>query len=225
MADRTLSSQVLVGAVIVLVGVLLFLDTTGIYDTGPLFRYTPSLFVLVGVYALVVSGFRNLLGPLTLIFVAGAVQLARLEVLEWAELVTLWPLVVIIFGLSLLAGRFDRVTPTTDRSVIDTFSLFGGTERRVVGDTFQRATLTVLFGGATLDLRDARPDERPARVNVTVLFGGVEIIVPRDWNVELDVLPVFGATEDSRLRADAEHETVDLVVTGSVAFGGVELKD
>ena len=225
MTERKLSSQLLVGVVIVLVGVLLLLDTTGVYDTGSLFRYTPTLFVLVGVYAIVVSGFRNLFGPLTLMLVAGAIQLVTLDIFEWAELSTLWPLVVVIFGLSLLAGRFDRATPATDRSVIDTFSLFGDTERRVVGDAFERATLTVLFGGTTLDLRDADPDDLPANVNVTVLFGGVDIVVPRDWNVELEVLPVFGASEDSRLRVDAEHETVDLVISGFVAFGGVELKD
>lgn len=225
MADRTLSSQVVVGVVIVLVGVLLFLDTTGMYDTGPLFRYTPALFVLVGLYAIVVSGFRNLFGPLTLILVAGAIQLVTLDIFEWAELATLWPLVIVIFGLSLLAGRFDRTTPTTERSVVDTFSLFGDVERRVRGTAFERANLITLFGGTTLDLRDASPEERPARVNVTVLFGGVDIVVPRDWNVELDVLPVFGASEDSRLRVDADHETVDLVITGFVAFGGVELKD
>lgn len=225
MADRTLSSQVVVGVVIVLVGVLLFLDTTGMYDTGPLFRYTPALFVLVGVYAIVVSGFRNLFGPLTLILVAGAIQLVSLDIFEWSQLSSLWPLVVIIFGLSLLAGRFDRTTPTTERSVVDTFSLFGDVERRVVGTAFERASLITLFGGTTLDLRDATPEERPARVNVTVLFGGVDIVAPRGWNVELEVLPVFGASEDSRLRVDAEHETVDLVITGFVAFGGVELKD
>ncbi|GAB7094867.1 DUF5668 domain-containing protein [Halolamina litorea] len=225
MANRTLSPQVVVGAVIVVLGVLLFLDSTGLYETGPLFRYAPSLFVLVGLYALVTSGFRNLIGPLALVLVAGGVQLVTLGIIEWASLAALWPIVVILFGLSLLAGRFTRGTPTTEQSVIETFSLFGGTDRRAVGDGFERANLTVLFGGTTLDLRDVTPASQPARVNVTALFGGVEIVVPRDWNVELDVLPVFGAAEDSRLRVDADHETVDLVVSGSVAFGGVEVKD
>jgi hypothetical protein len=45
----------------------------------------------------------------------------------------------------------------------------------------------------------------------------------------MDVLPIFGAAEDSRLRAERDREresdTVDLVVDGFVAFGGVEVKD
>lgn len=132
---------------------------------------------------------------------------------------------MILFGLSLLAGRFRREAPTVEGSFIDTFALFGGVERRAIGDAFEGANLTVVFGGTTLDLRDATPTERPVCVDVTVLFGGAEIVVPRDWNVEFDVLPILGAAEDERLRVEADHDEVDLVVSGSVAFGGVSVED
>lgn len=225
MADRGISTQGVVGAIIVLVGLVLLLDTTGVYETGPLFRYAPSLFVFVGLYAMYVSGFRNLVGPVTLILLAGGLQLVILGVVAFQDLVVLWPVFVILFGLSLVAGRFRRTVPTTEGSFIETFTLFGGTDRRAVGSEFEGANLTVLFGGTTLDLRDITPAARPVRVNVTVLFGGAEIITPRGWNVQFNVLPVLGATEDERLRVETDHDEVDLVVTGSVAFGGVEIKD
>jgi hypothetical protein len=225
MTDRTLSIQGAVGVVIVLIGLVLLLDTTGVYETGSLFRYTPSLFVLVGLYAIYVSGFRNLVGPLTLILVAGGLQLVTLDVVDFGDLMVLWPVFVILFGLSLLAGRFRRRVPTTEGSYIETFSLFSGADRRAVGSAFEGANLTVLFGGTTLDLRDVEPSERPVRVNATVLFGGAEIVTPRGWNVQFDVLPILGAAEDERLRVEADHEEVDLVVTGFVAFGGVSIKD
>nr|WP_255518476.1 cell wall-active antibiotics response protein [Haloarcula sp. CBA1131] len=82
-----------------------------------------------------------------------------------------------------------------------------------------------MFGGIELDLRDVRSSDAPAHVSTTTIFGGTEIRVPREWNVRLDVLPLFGAAEDSRPRSDEEHKDVDLVITGFVAFGGLELLD
>ncbi|WP_394345218.1 MULTISPECIES: hypothetical protein [Haloarcula] len=70
-----------------------------------------------------------------------------------------------------------------------------------------------------------RSSDAPAHVSTTTIFGGTEIRVPREWNVRLDVLPLFGAAEDSRPRSDEEHKDVDLVITGFVAFGGLELLD
>lgn len=225
MADRIFSTQGLVGAVIVILGVLLLLDTTNVYDTGPLFRYTPVLFILVGVYAMVVSNFRNLIGPLALILVAGAVQLVTLDVVEWEDLNVLWPLLIVLFGLALLTGRFRRTPAATERSFVDAFALFGANEQRAVGADFEGASLTALFGGVTLDLRDVDPTDQPIEVSVLAMFGGVDLVVPRNWNVDLDVLPVLGGASDERLRGDEVHDTVDLVVTGTVAFGGVTLKD
>ncbi|WP_231751333.1 cell wall-active antibiotics response protein [Halogeometricum sp. CBA1124] len=82
-----------------------------------------------------------------------------------------------------------------------------------------------MFGGAELDLRDAELTDRPARVNVLALFGGAEVVVPRDWNVKMDVLPILAGASDDRPRRESEHDEIDLVVTGFTAFGGVSVTD
>ena len=224
---RRVSTQAVLGAAVVLVGVVLLLRTTNVYDVGPLFRYLPALFVLVGLYALVASGFRNVVGPVLVVVVAGAWQLVTLGYVEGATLLDFWPVLLILFGLSLAFGRGRSRADGTESDRLSGFALFGAVERRALSKTFREADLTALFGGATLDLRDVarQPGDEPARVNATALFGAVEIIAPREWNVRMDVLPILGAAEDSRLRAERTHEEVDLVVDGFVAFGAVELKD
>jgi predicted membrane protein len=87
------------------------------------------------------------------------------------------------------------------------------------------ADVTALFGGYELDLRDAEVADRPARISAVTMFGGVDVIVPRGWNVRLDVLPIFGGAKDERPRREAEHEDIDLIVTGFVAFGGISVSD
>jgi len=225
MEYRRPSSQVLVGVLVVLVGVALLAETTGLYDTGPLLRYVPSLFVLVAAYAMVVSRFENLFGPLAVVVVAGALQLVVLDVVEGATVWQFWPVLVVLFGLSVLLGRVRSRAVDVEGSYLDALAVFGGVERRATSQAFRGATLTALFGGTELDLRDAAVVDPPARVSVTALFGGVEVIVPREWNVQLDVLPVLGGAEDERPRREREHDSVDLVVTGVAAFGGVSVSD
>lgn len=219
------TSQVVFGALVVLIGVLLLLDTTGVYPTGSLLVYVPSLFVLVGIWALVRSRFRSLGGPLVVVLVAGAWQLVALDVVAADELVDFWPVLLIAFGLSIILGRYrSRVRSSTD-DYSSLFAAFGGVERRNTSESFAGADLTAIFGGAELDLRDAAVADPPAHVNAVALFGGAEVIVPREWNVSMDVLPILGGATDDRPRRDEQHEAVDLEVTGFAAFGGVTVTD
>ncbi|WP_255197023.1 cell wall-active antibiotics response protein [Halorarius litoreus] len=226
---RRIPNSLLVGLAVLLVGVGLLASTTGVYDAGRLLRYAPSLFVIIGAWALVTSGFRNVFGPLLLIIGASAAQAVTLGYATWDQVFAFWPLVVIVFGVSLIAGAYKtrRGAPVSDESFMNAYAVFGGNEKRATSPSFRGADAVAAFGGVTLDLRDVKPvdPETPIRVNAVAMFGAVEIIAPRDWNVRFDVLPVLGAAEDSRLRQERTHESVDLVVDGFVAFGGVEVKD
>ncbi|MFB6152797.1 MAG: LiaF domain-containing protein [Halodesulfurarchaeum sp.] len=71
---------------------------------------------------------------------------------------------------------------------------------------FTGGDITVAFGGAEIDLRDATVAADGAEIGVLGLFGGVEVVVPRNWDVTIDVLPVFGGASDDRLR-EAREET------------------
>ncbi|WP_458205067.1 LiaF transmembrane domain-containing protein [Haladaptatus sp. NG-SE-30] len=224
-SSRRPASQTILGGIIILLGGLLLLETTGIADTTFLLDYVPTLFVLVGVYALVSSNFHNVGGPLIVITVSGAWQLVALDVVVVNDVVQFWPILLIVFGLSVVLGRMRSRVETVEGEYVSTLAIFGGRNQRVTARPFVGGDLTVLFGGAELDLRDATLDEPPVHVTANALFGGVEVIVPRDWNVEVDVLPVFGGASDDRPRREGQHGEIDLVVTGFAAFGAVEVSD
>jgi len=223
--SNRVSTQELLGAVVVVVGMILLLDTTGVAETGSLLNYVPSLFVLFGLYALITSGFRNLFGPFLVIVLAGAWQIAALDLVPEADLTSFWPALIVLFGISLLLGRMRTKAEEVSEQSVDGIAVFGGRNQRVTSSRFAGADLTALFGGYELDLRDAEVADRPARISAIAMFGGVEIIVPRGWNVRLDALPVFGGVEDERPRREEDHEEIDLVLTGFVAFGGISVND
>lgn len=222
---RVPTSQFLLGILVVLIGVLLLLETTGFVPTEDLLQYVPLLFVALGVWALVQSRFRNVLGPVVLIGVAGAAQLVVLEYLTIEQVVVYWPVLLIAFGLSVLLGQYRSRVRDVEDAHTSAFAAFGGVEKRNTSATFRGADLTALFGGTELDLRDAEIADRPAEINAVALFGGVEIVVPREWTVRMDVLPILAGASDERPRRGARSEEIDLVVTGFAAFGGVSVTD
>lgn len=177
---RWLSSQVILGALIVLMGVLLLGQTTELYDLGFLFDYVPSLFILLGLYAMVRSGFRNLFGPLVIVAVAGAWQLVALDYVSGDQVWQFWPVFVILFGLSVIVSqiRGRRRASAIGEDHVSALAVFGGSEKRSASTSFSGANLTALFGGTELDLREAEIADPPAHVNAVALFGGVSIIVP-----------------------------------------------
>jgi len=230
MATRRFSTQAVTGLIVVLIGVLLLLGTTGIYDVGRIWRYVPSLFVLLGLWAIVRSGFRNVTGPVVLIVVAGTIQLLALDLVTGETIAAWWPLLIVLFGVSILFGHWRRRhrVPTVDADDFDLLGIFGGSERRVSSRAFTGGTATAIFGGVEVDLRDATIAEPPAVVTAVALFGGVELVVPDEWSVAVDALPLFGGVEDERGRPPADatpREEPDLFVTGFVAFGGITVTD
>ena len=224
--SRPRSGRLTTGALIVLVGVLLLLSTTDAAPVESLWDFLPTVFVLLGVWALVRSGFRNLTGPVMVVAVAATYQAKALGYVTDQQIGTWWPLFVVLFGLLYLGGRERRRGRTkteADAGDLSVVSLFSGAQRRVTGAGFRGGDVLVAFGGAEVDLRDADPPADPATIECLVAFGGAEIQVPDDWNVDLDVLALFGGAEDERPPSDERADGTQLAVTGVALFGGVSV--
>ncbi len=220
------SNQAIAGLIVVAIGVLLLIGTLDVVDLGTVARWIPSLFILLGLWRLVASGFTNVLGPFIIIAVAALVQLAVLgvDIGQW------WPILLIILGLGMLLG-WQRVRGVERQSAstnsVNAVGIFGGPTLRVSSQGFKGGQVTAFMGGVNLDLREARVPDRPAVIDATVIFGGADIKVPPQWNVKLDALTLFGGSEDERRQPAgvSGDGTPDLVITGLVLFGGISIKD
>jgi len=85
-----------------------------------------------------------------------------------------------------------------------------------------------MFGGSEVDLRDAKQSSGEAKFDVFVMFGGAEITVPKDWEIVIKGLPLFGGMDDKTSAPAREGELVDpstLVINYLALFGGVEVNN
>jgi predicted membrane protein len=221
-----ISSQLLVGLGIIAVGVIFLAQTLGIADFGSLAVWIPSLFILLGIWILLSSRFTNWGGALILILFGTVAQLAALDVLSWNDIWKLWPLALIIIGLSIVLDRMrgrDGALADEDNTVKQ-FAMFSGTSTRSTAQEFEGGELTAIFGGVELDLTEVVVEERPAVLHVFAMFGGVEIKVSPDMLVSSRVTPIFGGFEDNRRQRKAlPGESAELIVRGTALFGAIEI--
>ncbi|HEY6687855.1 MAG TPA: LiaF domain-containing protein [Propionibacteriaceae bacterium] len=216
--------RVWIGAVLVAIGLLWLLDALGVLAAGPLIgHWWPLAVIALGVLA-VFAGGRLSPGPAVLILVGTGLLISQLLNVDVGRI--LWPGVVIVVGGWFLVDFARQRAHASDPSERqDVFALLGGSHVTNRSPRFRHANVSALFGGATLDLREAGL-QPGARVDALAMFGGVEVIVPTGWRVQLSGLPIFGGYHDKTsgqpiLAPDAPV----LNVVATAIFGGVEVKN
>lgn len=109
-----------------------------------------------------------------------------------------------------------------DADSFDESIIFTGSKKNVEAVNFNRGRTTVVFGGSEINMTQAGL-QGTGIVDIVVIFGALEIIVPNDWRVEVSANAVFGAIEDKRFNTNTDPDKV-LRITGFALFAGVEIK-
>ena len=229
---RNLWDRFTTGSIIILIGLLLLLSTTGLFEFRSIWEWVPVIFVVLGAWALIRSEFRNLVGPVMIIVIAGTFFMRNIGLIKDGVIGTWWPLFVVLFGLLIIISRSRRrqrirLEGYSGANEVTAIGVFGTDDRRLSTDKFAGAELVSIFGDAVLDLRESTIRSRPAVVEAVSIFGDAELRVPAEWDVRLEVMNIFGETIDRRpVIQEREHnEEPDLIVTGVSMFGDIEIRD
>ena len=101
-------------------------------------------------------------------------------------------------------------------------SIFGSQKEIYPNEQFRGASILTVFGGIELNLENAIVNE-DIIVNSTVIFGGVDIIVPNNVNVKISSVPIFGgAANKARPCMIANAPTI--YISATCIFGGLDSK-
>jgi hypothetical protein len=86
---------------------------------------------------------------------------------------------------------------------------------------FRGGSLITWYGGGEVDLRGATLDPAGARLTVKAMFGGAQLVVPDEWQVDIDMVGILGGVGDARPARGRPADAPRLVIDGIAAFGGV----
>ncbi|WP_017595382.1 DUF1707 SHOCT-like domain-containing protein [Nocardiopsis potens] len=103
-------------------------------------------------------------------------------------------------------------------------AVFGGAERKGRWLVEPRTNASTMFGGISLDLREAVLSQREVTIQCAVLFGGVDIIVPPGVRVVNNTTAIFGGTSLHGTDAVVDPNAPVVRLTGTCLFGGIDAK-
>jgi predicted membrane protein len=217
------------GAVLIVLGSLLLADRLGYIGFGDVIRFWPVVLVAVG--AVKIGWGRHSSERFFGVVLAAAGSMLLLDKLGIINLNfrLVLPVLLIGLGISLLWKTWsskDDGVETGAEPRLNHWTVFGGFKCRNTSADFRGGSVFVLFGESKVDLTGAGT-RGGAVLDVTAIFGAVELRVPEDWTIALQGAPVFGAFEDKtyRPKPSAEGPRKALTLKGVVVFGGVEVKN
>lgn len=221
------------GLIFIFIGFFLFLRSLDLLVPDWVFSWQ-LLLITIGCVVWIASEFKNWGGLVMLLI--GAIFFAKEYLLLTYDVTRfIWPAIFTIVGLALIFGKRQEssfkskrvlMPGTSKEDYIDSTVIFGGENRVVVSKDFRGGKVAAIFGGSDFNLLQSDFNGR-IELDVTCMFGGVELTIPANWTVMLDISPIMGGVSDSRpleLLSNTNPDKV-LVIRGTCLFGGVEIRN
>ena len=233
--DGQKRKKLALGVIVIVAGILLLIEKTGFlpFEIQHYIFSWPMLLIAIGVVSFFSSESRT---PGTiLILIGGVFLLSRIFELSFNVMHLGWPLILIIIGVLILVKRspgnmfpmrMHRMnSQNLDEGFIHEENIFSGGKQRVMHQVFRGGHINCIFGGSEVDLTQATLAEGVSELEVNTIFGGVTLIVPADWKVQLKMTSIMGGFADKRSYVkESSDPSRMLIIKGSTIFGGGEIK-
>jgi predicted membrane protein len=230
---RKQRNRMFFGFTIVLIGVLLFLRTIGVLDWLNLSTTWPLVAMAIGLLLGIKSGFRN--NVWWILMIVGVCNFTpQFQIFGKPSTHFVWPAIVILGGLAIaLKPRRAKCYPqskisstVTEEGYVNIDVTFGGKKEIITSKDFRGGAISITFGGGEINLSQADFTAPEITIDVKMSFGGLELIVPSNWEIKNQIVSSFGAVEDERTfrTAPTKENSKTLILTGTCSFGSVEIK-
>lgn len=246
------STRLVVGLLVIAAGVLLLLEKMRVIADVDVLDYWPVILIVLGIGKLLqpgLDGYRRVFWGIIITAVGVLFLLNNLHYLHfWFD--DLWPILIIVIGFEMIRGGLFRHrvrvrwmamddkmkekfasgccsqfadANTVDSDFINISAILGGGEYIFTNKKLKGGTVSAVLGGCDIDLRDADMEEDNIVLETSAIMGGIEIRVPRHWQVVMQGTPVLGGM-DNKTTAP-ENPVKRLIVRGSAVMGAVEMKN
>ena len=222
------SSNILWGIVLIAAGILFALNALNITNIDIFFDGWWTLFIIVPC-AVGLFTEREKTGNIIGLAIGVFLLLCCRDVLSFAMAWKLLvPAIIVIVGLKMV---FNGLFGSKANEMITKMkadgnnpkvgcATFSGCDLNYDGEVFDGAELSAVFGGVKCDLRNA-VIEKDCAIQVSAIFGGIDIIVPDHVNVKVSTNTIFGGASN---KTASHKDGPTIYISGTCMFGGVEIK-
>lgn len=241
------NDRVLLGALVIVAGILLLLRNLGFWFPSFLFSW-PVILIAVGLFIGIRDKFSN--NGWWIVMAIGGFFLLRREFDDFDLGDFFWPLLILAIGLSIILGKGgikgwknnndDNQSTTTNFSIMDTTAtaetdsthkedvidaaaIFGSVKKNMYSKNFKGGEVVTVFGGSEINLMHA-DFTGEVKLEIVNIFGGTTLFVPAHWQIRSEAAAILGAIEDKRREPAAIQQDKVLIIEGTVIFGGIDIK-
>jgi predicted membrane protein len=232
--SNKIDKRVLLGGILIFLGGLFLLNTMNILN----FRFTnvvfswPFIMLVIGLFVLVNTEKKFLGGTLSGIGALFLIERIFPEINYDGGIII--PILFIVLGAYIIlkkrkldsGSEFFSDTSKLSKDKIDDVSIFGGGTKIISSNNFQGGNVTAIFGGSEINLINCQLAEGDNVLDVLCVFGGTTIILPKEWNVVINVTSVLGGFSNKAIRNPSIviDQSRTLHIKGLAMFGGGEVK-
>jgi len=120
-----------------------------------------------------------------------------------------------------------RMLPSYGDDTSDVFAAvaaMGGAEVTNRSDSFRAGSGTVVLGGMAIDLTEA-DIPHSATLELTAVAGGIDVVVPPTWRVEMTASAFAGGSENATDPDAVPADAALLVIDARACFGGINVRN
>jgi len=200
------------------------LDNLGLVDADQVLEFWPVLLIGVGLLKLMSQGPTG-----AAFFWLGGGTLLLVDNLGH-DVSQFWPVGLMLIGMMILTrGLFTRRRGRRGREgsseFVSAVAFMGGVKRTSNAQDFRGGDMTAVMGGCEIDLRQASIEPgSEATIDAFAFWGGIEIRVPEDWEVQTPGFAIIGGFVDET-KPPSEPTGKRLFVGGMALMGGIEIKN
>lgn len=222
--------NILWGIILIVLGIIIALNATGVTNINIFFRGWWTLIIIIPSFIGLIKNESKMWSFIWLI-IGIVLLLCAQNILSFSLISKLiFPFILIVIGLAII---FKDVTNRKIKGKVKKLNnenieneaycaTFGSQNANYAGQEFKGANLDAIFGSVELDLYKATITKDQI-INASAIFGGIDIIVPKDVNIKVKSTPIFGGVSN-KIKNDYDEKLPTIYINSFCMFGGVEIK-
>lgn len=226
-ARNILDIKALIGLVIIVFAVVILLQNMDLIPYINMWIFWPVFLILIGLsQVLRPRESRQTLSGGIFIVVGLLFLLNNMDIIYF-RFRDLWPFILLLIGFAIL--RQAMIGPKSGESENDFINLtfiLGGGDHKFNSKSLRGGKVSAIMGGGKIDLTDADMVEDEVFFDIFAFWGGVELIVPQTWQVNMKGIPILGGAENKTgPDPNGTAQVKRLTVRGTAIMGGMEVKN
>jgi predicted membrane protein len=226
-ARNILDIKALIGMLIILFAVVILLQNLDVIPYINTWAFWPVFLIVIGLsQVLRPSESRQSLSGGIFIIVGMLFLLSNMNIIYFG-FKDLWPFILLIIGFGILRqSMIGTKLKDAENDFINLTFVLGGGDHKFNSKSLRGGKVSAIMGGGKIDLTDADMVDDEIYFDIFAFWGGIELVVPQSWQVNMKSLPILGGVQNKTGPDPNGTSAVKrLTIRGTTIMGGMEVKN